>query len=181
MLIRLSVFLALSYTLQTSDAFSTRQIAVTSLLRDSLNRRQESLILKTKENQEQEEEFAEGFGVGEKAIGLRDLIQNEEDILEQPLSKKNESTVLSEPTATKSSPTLRPKAVMKFIAPTFALWIAPPIMSLIDTSVVGRYCGPTDLAGMYKPFDFLLQLSMLPLKHHLTFGNPFNSYPFQKP
>ena len=31
-------------------------------------------------------------------------------------------------------------AILKFLAPTLALWVAPPIMSLIDTSVVGRHC-----------------------------------------
>ena len=31
------------------------------------------------------------------------------------------------------------RAVAKFFAPTLALWVAPPLMSLIDTAVVGRY------------------------------------------
>lgn len=41
-----------------------------------------------------------------------------------------------------------PLAVAKFVAPTIALWIAPPVMSLIDSSVVGRYCGATELAAL---------------------------------
>jgi Na+-driven multidrug efflux pump len=47
-----------------------------------------------------------------------------------------------------SSPVLQPMAVLKFLAPTLALWVAPPVMSLIDTAVVGRFCGPTDLAAL---------------------------------
>ena len=35
------------------------------------------------------------------------------------------------------APALSPKAVLRFLAPTLALWIAPPIMSLIDS----RYSG----------------------------------------
>jgi Na+-driven multidrug efflux pump len=47
-----------------------------------------------------------------------------------------------------SSSQLTAKSVLKFLAPTLALWIAPPIMSLIDTSVVGTFCGATDLAAL---------------------------------
>jgi hypothetical protein len=98
---------------------------------------------------------------------MRDLINNQEDMnvampdadLVQPApppimqqeqqqqepassSKKDDEASVAENTRT-----LSPKAVLRFIAPTMALWIAPPIMSLIDTSAVGRFCGPTELAG----------------------------------
>ena len=46
------------------------------------------------------------------------------------------------------SRTLSPATVLRFIAPTLALWVAPPVMSLIDTAVVGRYCGAIDLAAL---------------------------------
>jgi hypothetical protein len=116
---------------------------------------------------EEDMEFAEGFGVGEKTLGIRDLINSQEDISvampdadlvqpaapimpqeqqqQEPLSssRKDDDASVAENTRT-----LSPKAVLRFLAPTMALWIAPPIMSLIDTSAVGRFCGPTELAGM---------------------------------
>lgn len=89
-----------------------------------------------------------GFGVGEKAIEFRDLMRSEKNIdvsvpekNRDSLKRKQKEGVVGD------SPTLRPKAILRFVAPTLALWIAPPIMSLVDTSVVGRFCGPTDLAG----------------------------------
>lgn len=110
-------------------------------------------------------EFAEGFGVGEKTLGIRDLINNQEDSnvampdadLVQPAPPIMQQEQQQEPSSSSkkddeasvaaNTRTLSPKAVLRFIAPTMALWIAPPIMSLIDTSAVGRFCGPTELAG----------------------------------
>ena len=117
----------------------------------------------------------EGFGVGEKTIELRDLVESVNDVdidapPEDQISKpkkvkatkkrgksatpdtspKETSTEShhEEPQSQRAVPTLRPMSVLRFVAPTLALWIAPPVMSLIDTSVVGRYCGPTDLAAL---------------------------------
>jgi hypothetical protein len=86
--------------------------------------------------------IAEDFGVGEKTIGMRDLTQNQAGDLDAVTEQSSLSVVSAQTT-----PSLSPKTVLRFIAPTLALWIAPPIMSLIDTSAVGRFCGPTDLAG----------------------------------
>jgi putative MATE family efflux protein len=83
----------------------------------------------------------EPFGIGEKTIEFRDLAKTTEDI---EISDKVVEIAEVVPKAL----TLRPMAVLRFLAPTLILWIAPPVMSLIDTSVVGRYCGPTDLAAL---------------------------------
>jgi len=97
----------------------------------------------------------EGFGVGQKSLELRDLVEVNEGVnvsseVEstniQQKSEEFESPSNSQPA--KAVPSLRPMAVLRFVAPTLALWIAPPIMSLIDTSAVGRFCGPTDLAAL---------------------------------
>ena len=114
----------------------------------------------------------EGFGVGEKTIEFRDIVEStseigivtpSEDQITKPKKKKSaksgeSSTDVSVDDMTQDHqqerrsqgvvPTLSPKSVLRFVAPTLALWIAPPVMSLIDTSVVGRYCGPTDLAAL---------------------------------
>jgi len=74
-----------------------------------------------------------GFGVSEKTLGLRDsLLESDGEELGKP----------------EEFPTLRPQALLRFVAPTLALWIAPPVMSLVDTSVVGRFCGAMDLAAL---------------------------------
>jgi putative MATE family efflux protein len=65
------------------------------------------------------------FGVGEKTTAAKSL-------LTPPLK----------------TDALSPSAILRFVAPTLALWIAPPVMSLIDTAVVGRYCGATELAAL---------------------------------
>lgn len=44
--------------------------------------------------------------------------------------------------------TLDARSVFQFVTPTLALWMAPPIMSLIDTAVVGQCCGATQLAAL---------------------------------
>lgn len=110
--------------------------------------------------EEEDMAFPEGFGVGERTLGIRDLIQSEEELqielinvdsegapkipLQEEPSPMDDAEVLPAKAVTR---TLSPKAVLRFIAPTMALWVAPPIMSLIDTAAVGRFCGSTDLAG----------------------------------
>jgi len=84
---------------------------------------------------------------------MRDLIRTNGDDevgadLLEPTKEISTKDGRTKTTATSAEPTLRPMAVLRFIAPTLALWMAPPVMSLIDTSVVGRYCGPTDLAAL---------------------------------
>eukprot|EP00980_Cylindrotheca_fusiformis_P030366 scaffold24711_cov122-Cylindrotheca_fusiformis.AAC.2 len=110
----------------------------------------------------------EGFGVGERTLGMRDLIQNEEGLRTEEEridgeAENDQSSITAVTAATSSATddasttttqetvaarTLSPIAVLRFIAPTLALWIAPPVMSLIDTSAVGRFCGPTELAAL---------------------------------
>ena len=90
-----------------------------------------------------------GLGVGEKSIAFRDL--NKSEITNPYLSTNDENPDKSITESKEEARTLEPKAVIQFLIPTLALWLAPPIMSLIDTSMVGRFCGPTDLAGKY-PF-----------------------------
>ena len=68
------------------------------------------------------------FGVGEKNTAASSLIE--------------------EVSVAGPKRSLSPLSILKFITPTLALWIAPPVMSLIDTSVVGSYCGATDLAAL---------------------------------
>lgn len=111
----------------------------------------------------------EVLGISEKTLVMNDMIQTA--ATDKGVTESNDSsitnatsvttTVVEEETSVllqsdknnDSSPTeklsLSPKAVLRFIAPTLALWIAPPVMSLIDTSAVGRFCGPSDLAGTY--------------------------------
>eukprot|EP00978_Attheya_sp_CCMP212_P001637 scaffold3335_cov43-Attheya_sp.AAC.3 len=118
-----------------------------------------------------EKENISMFGVGEKTLELRDLVGSvsddgidnilssvsQEALVQPALQTKEEPTTIiaaadiqSSTTSNveKSVPTLQPMAVLKFLAPTLALWVAPPVMSLIDTAVVGRFCGPTDLAAL---------------------------------
>lgn len=105
-------------------------------------------------------DMVEGFGVGEKTMEMRDLIESAaddidvsvpaEDLMEpKEVTVEKEAAQPSQPQLKeKETPTLHPMAVLRFVAPTLALWIAPPVMSLIDTSVVGRYCGPIELAAL---------------------------------
>lgn len=136
-----------------SDAFSVRQVGSVppcQTIRQTpvLYNRRPMAMMSTDDsnsnssNDEEDDTPSVGFGVGEKTVGMKNLIQNEEDD-----TLMHEKSAKSKPN-NKSSPTLSPKAVLKFIAPTLALWIAPPIMSLIDTSVVGRFCGSNDLAAL---------------------------------
>lgn len=120
---------------------------------------------------------SENLGVSEKTLVMKDMIQtvkSDDELIEsEDVTSNHTTTTATEVEEVKvvdkveeeesaallsaddenssSSPTekisLSPKAVLRFIAPTLALWIAPPVMSLIDTSAVGLYCGPTDLAG----------------------------------
>jgi len=98
-----------------------------------------------------DERIVEGFGVGEKTIELRDLVESDSEIdtsvSDEDLVEPKEATLKRSPKTT-AAPALRPLTVMRFVAPTLALWIAPPVMSLIDTSVVGRFCGASDLAAL---------------------------------
>jgi len=120
----------------------------------------------------------EPFGVGEKTIALMQMVEaaaaeaetaaatasekakeKEEieetqtfstDKEEEDSEDKTTSVIITE----KKEATLQPASalsflsIIRFLTPTLALWIAPPIMSLIDTSVVGRYCGSVDLAAL---------------------------------
>lgn len=93
------------------------------------------------------------FGVGEKTLELRDLVESDSEIdISVPTEDLKEVTVRQDSNTTTSAtpvvPTLAPMTVLRFVAPTLALWIAPPVMSLIDTSVVGRFCGANDLAAL---------------------------------
>lgn len=97
----------------------------------------------------------EGFGVGEKTLEFRDLVESDDNVdVSVPLEDLVEPAMLpfsrhvNTTTTTAVVPTLAPMTVLRFVAPTLALWIAPPIMSLIDTSVVGRFCGASDLAAL---------------------------------
>ena len=96
-----------------------------------------------------------GFGVGEKTLEFRDLVESDdkvdisvpfEDLVEPAMAFARHVNTTTATTAV--VPTLAPMTVLRFVAPTLALWIAPPIMSLIDTSVVGRFCGASDLAAL---------------------------------
>lgn len=143
------------------------------------HRKRSSVVLNndeaTSEEATEEEPLpAEVWGVSEKTLVMNDLMQtvddDECDITESDdtiitdatsveetavLEEVEETTVLladdSSP-STKEKLSLSPKAVLRFIAPTLALWIAPPVMSLIDTSAVGRFCGAADLAGTISCF-----------------------------
>jgi len=85
------------------------------------------------------------FGVSEKNLELNNLIEAQNTV-DMPDLEQEESPVRTAKNTTALD--LTPKAVLRFIVPTLALWIAPPVMSLIDTSVVGRYCGSNDLAAL---------------------------------
>jgi thiol:disulfide interchange protein len=117
----------------------------------------------------EEEESGQGFGVNERTLELSYLTRTdyENNTLHTSLTKTEEAETLFVPSSSSSSSNitndtersvsttttasaLTPKSVLKFLGPTLALWIAPPIMSLIDTSVVGRFCGPTDLAALSR-------------------------------
>lgn len=106
------------------------------------------------------------FGVGEKSLEFRELIESStdqddvdmlcvpaDDLIDVPNAKEQVEcavidTVDAGTKTTAASSSLSPSTILKFISPTLALWIAPPIMSLIDTSVVGQYCGSTELAAL---------------------------------
>jgi len=123
---------------------------------------------KNKQEQEQqevdkeEEEEPQYFGVGEKTMELKHLTEATTSLSSHEkrttiVGPQKDTTLSSSSVDSveeqqqqeeKTIPTLHPLAVLKFVAPTLALWIAPPVMSLIDTSVVGRFCGPTDLAAL---------------------------------
>ena len=95
---------------------------------------------------------AEGFGVGEKTVEMKNIIDLDSNItVTVPYEDQVEPTEpLIEEKTTRDAvvpSAMTPKTVLRFLAPTLALWIAPPVMSLIDTSVVGRYCGPNRLGG----------------------------------
>jgi len=91
------------------------------------------------------------FGVTEKNMELKNLIEAQNAVdkpkLEQIVGEEQGKAAVTT-TETAIAPSLAPMAILHFIAPTLALWIAPPVMSLIDTSAVGRFCGPTDLAAL---------------------------------
>ncbi|CAJ1939015.1 unnamed protein product [Cylindrotheca closterium] len=104
----------------------------------------------------EEEEEKDGGETIEDIISISNTteIVNEIEETEIIVQEKESTTVLladnDDSSSSSSSEKLRslsPKAVLRFIAPTLALWIAPPVMSLIDTSAVGRFCGATDLAA----------------------------------
>jgi len=113
-------------------------------------------IIESPSEQHHGDERIEGFGVGEKTLEFRDLVESDQEVdisvpeedLVQPKEAKLQMDVNATITTTTRMPTLAPLTVLKFVAPTLALWIAPPVMSLIDTSVVGRFCGANDLAAL---------------------------------
>ena len=107
--------------------------------------------------EEQRPSLESVFGVSEKTVELRDLVASDseidvsvpqEDLVEPKKEEEEEATLRLEVEQPTHIPTLRPMTVLRFVVPTLALWIAPPVMSLIDTSVVGRYCGANDLAAL---------------------------------
>ena len=98
------------------------------------------------------------FGVGEQTIEMRNLIEAEMNVDDSRNVTKSVVSISEVSDKKETSPTLSPSAVVRFLAPTLALWIAPPVMSLIDTSAVGRFCGPMDLAGTKKSFKIKLPL-----------------------
>jgi hypothetical protein len=176
MMTTLSSLLVLLISISISDSYSStrhvilpplsiRQMTTTTTITSRYIRNCRPLAMTTTTTNEEDMEFAEGFGVGEKTLGIRDLINNQEDSnvampdadLVQPAPPIMQQEQQQEPSSSSkkddeasvaaNTRTLSPKAVLRFIAPTMALWIAPPIMSLIDTSAVGRFCGPTELAG----------------------------------
>jgi len=78
----------------------------------------------------------DGFGVSERtSVALQIMV---------PGGENGDGAPADPPSPT----SLRPGTLLRFVAPTLALWIAPPVMSLIDTSVVGRICGATELAAL---------------------------------
>ena len=151
-----------------SDAFSTKPPIANTLPSKKAttisNKCRQQLIAGMAVNSETDEISTEGFGVGEKSLGMKDFIQSEDEtVSSSSISDNKDAKDAMEPLMVKTAdddrekaivseknnvPSLTPKAVLRFIAPTLALWIAPPVMSLIDTSVVGRFCGPTDLAAL---------------------------------
>jgi hypothetical protein len=146
--------------LQPSPAFSTNQIISPRIGLDATATTRGFPQRMTNGDDDR----VEGFGVGTKAIELRDSVKSEngidasapEESLIDPIKEIEGEILESDELSKKGVPTLQPKAVLRFLAPTLALWIAPPVMSLIDTSVVGRFCGATDLAGKIS------------LSHHLA-------------
>ncbi|GAX29203.1 hypothetical protein FisN_28Lh032 [Fistulifera solaris] len=66
---------------------------------------------------------------------------------EKSLILSDEDTIYNS-TTTLPSYSLDARSVFQFVTPTLALWMAPPIMSLIDTAVVGQCCGATQLAAL---------------------------------
>ncbi|GAX25563.1 hypothetical protein FisN_28Hh032 [Fistulifera solaris] len=66
---------------------------------------------------------------------------------EKSLILSEEDTIYNA-TSTSQSYNLSARSVFQFVTPTLALWMAPPIMSLIDTAVVGQCCGATQLAAL---------------------------------
>ncbi|KAL3938639.1 MAG: hypothetical protein SGBAC_006496 [Bacillariaceae sp.] len=139
------------------------------------HRRRSSVVLNndeaTSEEATSEEEPlpAEVWGVSEKTLVMNDLMQTADDeecditesddiiitdatsVKETEVFEEKEETaalLVDDSSSSKEKLSLSPKAVLRFIAPTLALWIAPPVMSLIDTSAVGRFCGAADLAAL---------------------------------
>lgn len=144
------------YNLPVACAFSicsTRPTYSISLRRTSYRCHALKMTDDDDDDSPADDTIIEGFGVGEKTLELRDLVEvdqeidisvPQEDLIDPvPLQKDlNTTTIITK------VPTLAPMTLLKFVAPTLALWIAPPVMSLIDTSVVGRFCGASDLAAL---------------------------------
>jgi len=134
------------------------------------HQRTSKFILHNDETTSQETSEQPVVGVSEKTIAMSDIIQTtttddpialNDDInnhattvsesevqTAQSSQEETEESMLLADDSSSEKLSLSPKAVLRFIAPTIALWVAPPIMSLIDTSAVGRFCGPTDLAAL---------------------------------
>lgn len=166
------------HCLEISNAFSTRQIHRKSqlarhsarILPEGQRQRTSKFILHNDETNSEETSEKPVVGISEKTIAMGDIIQTttsddatalDDDInyaaatipeievqMAQLSEQEMEECMLLANESSSEKPSLSPKAVLRFIAPTLALWIAPPVMSLIDTSAVGRFCGANDLAGM---------------------------------
>jgi len=79
----------------------------------------------------------------------RDEYKNEtETIARNPQLNQPRLIEFNGPEEQGKAPALKAREIVKFVAPTLCLWMAPPVMSLIDTSVVGRFCGSLELASL---------------------------------
>ena len=90
----------------------------------------------------------DGFGVGEKSLQFRNLLQTDGNETMARIDEPEKTRTIDDTTVTSNTespitsksdeldsdengsptPTLRPMAVLRFVAPTLALWIAPPVM-----------------------------------------------------